>query len=55
MQALGRGAARVCTQHLCIHTGAAGARTLRAPFGPFLIFYPLQHTGYDEKDESYIH
>lgn len=44
MLALGGGAVCVCAQGLSIHTGAAGARTLRLPVGAILIFHPMQHT-----------
>lgn len=49
MQALDGRAECECTQRVSIHTGAAGAGTLRVPFGAFLIFYTIQHTRYNEK------
>lgn len=55
MQALSGGAACVCTQGLSIHTGAAGAGTLRLPVGAFLILHTLQHTCYNEKRGAVIY
>ncbi len=55
MQALDGWAACVRTQGLPIHTGAAGAGTLRVPVGAFLILHPLQHTCYNEKRAAVIY
>lgn len=48
MAALSGGAACVCAEGLSIHTGAAGARTLRVPLRAVLIFQPLQYTRYSD-------
>ena len=48
MTTLGGGAARVCAQGLSVHTGAAGAGTLRVPVEALLILHPIQHTRYGE-------